>query len=246
MKFLLLGTSGYHPNERRHTACFMLPELGVVFDAGSAMFRVADHLVTDTLDVFLTHAHLDHVFGLSFMFDILAARDLKRVTVHGEAEKIQALRKHLFDKLLFPVEPPFEMKTLTQKFKLTDGGCLTHFPLKHPGGSIGFRLDWPDRSLAYVTDTTAAAGADYIDHIRGVDVLLHECHFGDDQADQAELTGHSCLTPVAQVAAEAGVGRLVLVHLNPLLAADTDLPLAGTRKIFANTKVGTDGMVVEF
>ncbi len=63
----LLGTTGYHPNERRQTACFMLPELGIVLDAGTGMFRVHDHLQTDTLDIFLSHAHLDHILGLTFL-----------------------------------------------------------------------------------------------------------------------------------------------------------------------------------
>ena len=54
-RLLLLGTTGYHPSERRHTACMMLPEIGVVLDAGTAMFRVRQHLATPTLDIFLTH-----------------------------------------------------------------------------------------------------------------------------------------------------------------------------------------------
>ena len=49
MKLLILGSTGYHPNELRHTACFMLPEVGVVLDAGTGMFRVRDHLVTPEL-----------------------------------------------------------------------------------------------------------------------------------------------------------------------------------------------------
>ena len=58
---LFLGTAGYHPSETRHTSCLMLPEVGVVLDAGSGMFRVRDLLTTKTLDIFLSHAHLDHV-----------------------------------------------------------------------------------------------------------------------------------------------------------------------------------------
>lgn len=65
MKLVLLGTTGYHPNRRRHTACMFLPEVGVVLDAGTGMFRVRDHLATSHLDIFLTHAHLDHVVGLT-------------------------------------------------------------------------------------------------------------------------------------------------------------------------------------
>ncbi|MGH7140272.1 MAG: MBL fold metallo-hydrolase, partial [Pirellulales bacterium] len=85
MQLAVLGTAGYHPNEARHTACFMLPEVGVVLDAGSGFFRVGPRLLTDELDIFLTHTHLDHVFGLTFLFDVLYGRQMKRVDVHAEA-----------------------------------------------------------------------------------------------------------------------------------------------------------------
>lgn len=246
MKLLLLGTTGYHPNDRRQTACLMLPELGLVFDAGTAMYRVGEHLATDSLDIFLTHAHLDHVVGLTFMFDVLHNRPSQRVTVHGEQVKLDAIREHLFSQHLFPVDPPFQMRALQPQVALAEGGVLTHFPLKHPGGSLGYRLDWPDRSMAYVTDTVASVDADYVEKLRGVDLLIHECYFDDNMPEQAELTGHSCLTPVAQVAAAAQVGRLVLVHINPLLASDDQLPLETARKIFPATEIGVDRMELEF
>jgi len=246
MKLLLLGTTGYHPNDRRQTACLMFPDLGLVLDAGSAMYRVREHLTTDTLDIFLSHAHLDHVVGLTYMFDVLEDREMQRVTVHGEQAKLDAVEQHLFSELLFPVDPPFEMQAIKQKTTLADGGTLTHFPLKHPGGSIGMRLDWPDRSLAYVTDTVALKTADYVEKIRGVDLLIHECYFGDDMSDQAELTGHSCLTPVAEVAAAAEVGRLVLVHINPMLDNDDELDLAAARKVFPNIEIGVDQLELDF
>src|SRR5579871_6726587 len=61
-----LGTGGYHPNERRHTACLLLPEVGVVFDAGTGAFRIRERLRTPDIQLFLTHAHLDHVVGLTY------------------------------------------------------------------------------------------------------------------------------------------------------------------------------------
>ena len=246
MKLLLLGTTGYHPNDRRQTACMMLPELGVVFDAGSAMYRVADHLATNSLDIFLSHAHLDHVVGLTYMFDVLHKHPLQQVRVHGEPAKLDAIGKHLFSEFLFPVAPPFEMQPLDSKTTLADGAILTHFPLEHPGGSVGYRIDWPDRSLAYVTDTVATEDADYVEKIQGVDLLIHECYFDDDQSEQAKLTGHSCLTPVAQVAAKAEVGRMVLVHINPLLTTDKDLNLSAARKIFSPIEIGVDRMELRF
>jgi ribonuclease BN (tRNA processing enzyme) len=51
---------------------------------------------------------------------------------------------------------------------------------------------------------------------------------------------------VAQVAAAAEVGRMVLVHLNPLLEKDEDLGVAGVLKIFPRIEVGVDRMEIDF
>ena len=55
-----------------------------------------------------------------------------------------------------------------------------------------------------------------------------------------------CLTPVAEVAKAANVGRLVLVHINPLLQSDDELDLTKARQIFLKTEIGVDGMELEF
>ncbi|MEX0586831.1 MAG: ribonuclease Z, partial [Pirellulales bacterium] len=101
MRLVLLGTTGYHPNSRRHTSCFFLPEVGVVLDAGTGMFHVREHLATPHLDIFLSHVHLDHVIGLTYLFDVLHERAVERVTVHAEKEKLETIQKHLLTKLLF-------------------------------------------------------------------------------------------------------------------------------------------------
>ena len=246
MRLLLLGTTGYHPNNQRQTACFMLPDSGVVLDAGTAMFRVRDHLSTDTLDIFLSHAHLDHVVGLTFLYDVLWERSMRHVVVHATADKLAAIRRDLFSNDLFPAPPQFECSPLADRVVLPDGGIVSHFPLEHPGGSVGFRIDWPGKSLAYVTDTTAHANANYIERIRGVDLLIHECTFPDGWEDRASFTGHSCTTPVAQVAAAAGVGRLILVHVNPMDVSEDPVGLPSARKIFPAVELGQDNMVIEF
>lgn len=246
MKLILLGTSGYHPTDQRQTACLMLPEVGVVLDAGTAMYRVRDHLATDTLDIFLTHSHLDHVIGLTYLMNVLAEQTISRVTVHGRAEKLRAIDEHLFAQPLFPVKPPATFCPLTDQVCVANEGRVTHFELSHPGGAVGYRLDWPDRSMAYVSDTTASTDAPYVDRIRGVDLLVHECHFLDGMSDRAILTGHSCTTAVAQVARCAEVGRLILVHINPLSAADDPVGLLAARAVFPQTDLGTDRLVVEF
>ena len=246
MRLHLLGTAGYHPNEFRDTPCLMLPECGVLLDAGTGMHRLRALLQTRTLDIFLTHAHLDHVVGLTYLTGLLYDRPMDRICVHGEPEKLQAVDEHLFSPFLFPVRPRFTWCPLAGPVTLPDGGVVRWFPLRHPGGAVGYRIDWPDRSLAYVTDATAGPDASYLDEIRNVDVLVHECFFPDGWEERAEFTGHSCLTPVAHVARQSGARRLVLVHINPLTRQPDPFGVDSVREIFAETLIGQDGMVVEF
>lgn len=246
MKLLLLGTGGYHPSERRQTACLMLPEAGIVLDAGTGFFRVRRHLATPTLDILLTHAHLDHVVGLTYLLSTTLEQPLARITVHAAADKLAAIREHLLTEHLFPAPLPCQWQPLAAGPLTLGGARVTHFPLKHPGGSIGYRLDWPGRSLAYVTDTTAAQSVPYLDAIRGVDLLVHECNFRDGQEEWAAQTGHSSATPVAQLASAAGVKRLILIHFDSLDESPEPIDLASLRRIFPATEIGEDGMDVEF
>jgi ribonuclease Z len=246
MRLHLLGTGGYHPSRSRHTACFMIPEAGLIFDAGTGIFRTRSRLELPTLDIFLSHCHLDHIVGLTYLLDVMYGQSLERVTVHGETAKLRAIQDHLFAEPIFPVLPAVEWRALVDPVRLADGGTVNWFPVDHPGGAIGFRADWPGRSFAYVTDTTAAIDAAYIERIRGVDVLIHECYFPDGWEERARLTGHSCTSPVASVAKAAGVGRLILVHVNPLAENDDPIGIAAAQAIFANTELGHDELIVEF
>jgi len=245
MKLVVLGTAGYHPNEHRHTTCVMIPESGIVLDAGTSLFRLPAYLKTQSIDILLTHAHLDHVVGLTYLLDILYQHPLDEVRVHGESTKLDAVRKHLFSPDIFPVEPPYTEKPIAAELNLGDA-TVTHCKLNHPGGSIGYRIDWPDRSLAFVTDTTAGADPTYEKFIHGVDLLVHECNFPDGLEELAQKTGHSCLTPVAEVAKRADVGGLVLLHFNPLLQGIEAEAIEQAQSIFSPIVLAEDGMEIDF
>ena len=100
MRVVFLGTAGYHPNKKRQTACGMLPELAIVFDAGTGFFRVREHLKTEKLYVFLSHYHWDHVIGLTFLIDVAYQKDLKQLSLYGKPP-IGALNQ-LFSNPFFP------------------------------------------------------------------------------------------------------------------------------------------------
>jgi ribonuclease Z len=245
VKLHFLGTTGYHPNNQRQTACLMLPEAGIIFDAGTGLFRARDLIETSELDIFLSHVHLDHCIGLTFLYDVLWDKNVSRVTVHVAENKIPSIKSALFHQDLFPVEPNFELRPLMREVELSAGIQLKSFPLQHPGGCHGFRLIGPELSMAYVTDTYADPDADYLEHIRGVKHLIHECYFCDGSEEWARKTGHSCLTPVAQVAARCQAESLHLIHINPLDETSTPLDLESVRSIFPSIVVPTDQQVID-
>lgn len=248
MRLHFLGTTGYHPNERRQTACLMLPEVGIILDAGTGLFRARDLIQTNSLSIFLTHAHLDHSIGITYLFDTLYGKDVPRVDVYAAESKIAALRDHLFHEAIFPAVPPIDFHALSSAtpLHLPQGGRLTAIDLQHPGESLGFRLDWPGHSMAYITDTMADVNEPYVTQIADVDLLVHECYFPDGEEHRARVTGHSCLTPVVEVARRANVRRLALVHTNPLDVELKLLDIAAARKTFANLLVPNDRDVIEF
>ncbi|MEM9644114.1 MAG: ribonuclease Z, partial [Planctomycetota bacterium] len=145
MKLLCLGTAGYHPNAHRHTSCYFLPESGLVLDAGSGLFRLAEHIHTDFLDILLSHAHLDHIVGLTYLLDTLhqraqAGQPIQRIRIFGEQAKLDAIQEHLFSELIFPVPLQAEWIPIDELKSFQAGGAhIAWRTQNHPGGSAGYR-----------------------------------------------------------------------------------------------------------
>ena len=66
-----------------------------MLDGGTGTFRLASLIQTETLDILLSHAHLDHTFGLTTMLDVLFQRPVARLRIWGEAEKLKTVRENL-------------------------------------------------------------------------------------------------------------------------------------------------------
>ena len=99
------------------------------------------------------------------------------------------------------------------------------------------------RRVVITGDTRPCAAT--IDASVGADLLVHESTFGDEDAARAVETGHSTAREAAQVAAGAGVQRLLLTHFSARYSRDASDLEREARSVFPNTLIGKDGMEIE-
>jgi len=110
-----------------------------------------------------------------------------------------------------------------------------------PGELVGATR--PGRSVVLTGDSRPAAGT--VAAAMGADILVHEATFADEEQPRAVETGHSTAREAAEVAAQAGVKKLVLTHLSARYSRDTSDLEREAREVFANTIVARDGMEIE-
>jgi ribonuclease BN (tRNA processing enzyme) len=238
----VLGSGGWLPTDLRETACVYIRSGSEVLllDAGSGMRRlVTEPELLDGVErvsVVLSHFHLDHVVGLAALSGMELARDvwmparLLAGIPAGEvldrlvgapfftgSERVAAARELEGDTEI----GPFELKIRVQP--------------QHPGRSIAVKVDG---TVTYCTDT--AFDAANVDFARGSRLLLHESFWGGDTTDDP---GHTAAGEAARLAADAGVERLVLMHINPVGVDEADLERSA-QAAFPAAEVGRDGLVL--
>src|SRR3989344_630692 len=250
MDIHFLGTVGWHPNETRHTACVMVPELGIVFDAGSGFFRAGKLAQTGELHIFLSHYHWDHIIGLWALPRIgMEASGLTGVHLYGKPPiaAVDDLKAEPHSPLKHV--PPF---TVAQhelaegdEVRINDVLVRTQHSPEHPnGGSRGYRLEVGSKIVVYMTDMTVTE--EMLPLAKDADLLICEANFLHKDVELAKQTGHTTARQAAEFAKAAGVKQLALFHVN---AMEDRVPaqklLTEARETFPGTVLPEDGMVLK-
>jgi len=150
-------------------------------------------------------------------------------------------RKGRFDReraerLGVPVGPKFSQLHAGDPVELDDGTVV------RPGQVVG--PPRPGRRVVYTGDTRPCEAVR--EAAAGADLLVHDATFASDHRDRAGPTGHSTARQAGELASEAGVERLALVHLSSRYAGDASPIEREAREAFdGETLVPDDGDAVE-
>jgi len=211
----------------------------LILDAGTGIRLLGQKLAKKTMpaNILLSHGHWDHVQGYPF-FEPIYQPD-RIINVYISVESGRKLLSTLFQQMdgtHFPVRiedlpsihvPRF--KGIESELYESEGIELITQALNHPGGGVAYKITENGVTCAYVTDNELdppyAPSTNYdqwVDYLHGVDVLIHDAQYTENDMPHKHGWGHSLISQVRQLATDAEVGALVMFHHDPD-RSDSDL-----------------------
>jgi phosphoribosyl 1,2-cyclic phosphodiesterase len=233
----------------------------LVLDAGTGIRPLGQELVARAarrITVLLTHLHLDHLEGLRFFAPLFDPE--VQVDIWGPPSPVSSLQERIarsFSPPLFPLDLrslPAEVAfhDVPRQPWAIDGASLTASLVVHPGPTVGYRIETPRASVAYLPDhEPALAGVigetppDWISGAglaAGVDVLFHDAQYSEDEYEARIGWGHSSVADAVTFARMAGARRLLLFHHEPL----HDDGSLDRLEEHARSLAGSDGVLATF
>lgn len=187
-----------------------------------------------------SHPHWDHIQGFPFFEPAYRSENLFFIygTFQGE--------RHIFELLsgqmrleYFPVDfsellarlVPAELSPAGTEI---DGVTVRAFRQNHPGGSLAFSLVKDGVKIVYATDVELddllldreaslrdpdkprEFPPEWLEFVRGADLLVADGQYTDQEYLNRIGWGHPRATTVVDLAAAAGVSRLLLTHHDPM------------------------------
>jgi phosphoribosyl 1,2-cyclic phosphodiesterase len=203
----------------------------IVCDAGTGIRSLGGKIISErkykNISLLLSHAHYDHIEGLPFfapMFSSDYSVDIRCGKLDG-AENTFEVVSDFMRRPYFPVGPEifmaktkFHLLEENQAFDISPKIQVKTIPLVHPGGATAYRIEYNNKSFAYVTDTEHSAGEtnyDIVEFIDGADVFVYDASLCDDELSQFEGFGHSTWEEGLRMAQSANVKRYFAFHHMP-------------------------------
>jgi phosphoribosyl 1,2-cyclic phosphodiesterase len=270
LKIKFWGVRGSIPTPLRenlgfggNTACVQMESAAgdaFIFDAGSGIRDLGNCMIGEAagkpLDVhlFISHFHWDHVLGLPFFAPIFNPKN--KVTIYSSpySAPLKPAMRGVLAGPYFPVD--FEsLSSHVSLVEVPPGGIqvgstkVTPFPVGHPQGACGYRVEAAGAAAIYVPDREPGnqeLDQVILDHCQGADVLIHDGQYTPEEYLTHLGWGHGDWKEAARVARAAHVKHLILFHHDP---THSDRVVSGiveqTKSLFPSTEAAREGWTIE-
>lgn len=213
----------------------------IILDAGTGLRELGRSLIQRANgapiegDIFVTHAHWDHIQGIPFFGPIFQRGN--HFTIWGAKAMETSIDRVVRDQMspvVFPVtfeqlDALVDFRELAENDDCQGTGYVVRaFQVRHPGGALGYRFTERNndgRALVYISDNELSSKAKYdsppgwrkslVEFVRGAQVLVHDTMYTIEEYDHHRGWGHSTYNDAVELALEAEVGTLVLFHHKP-------------------------------
>jgi len=249
MKIKILGSNGWYSTKTGNTICSLIEskDYYVVLDAGDGLNKLDQHITSDKpIILFLSHFHLDHIYGLHILNKFNFRQLFKILGQPGT-------RKFLNKIIINPYTKPFKKLKIKVTIKDLKEGMNNHpktpFPVEcryllHADPCMGYRLNIDGKIITYCVDTGVCNNMLHLS--KKADILITECALKPRQ----RYIEWPHLNPgdAARVAKKMRVGKLLLTHFDAISYKTFEERKEAektAKKIFPNTIACYDGLEIE-
>ena len=176
----------------------------------------------------LSHLHWDHILGLPFFTPLQRAGSELDVyaPAQDDGRSVSEVIESVIRPPLFPIsidQLPGTVRfhdTADADFKLGEIEVKSRL-VPHVGPTLGYRIEWKGRSVAYLSDHQQPYDGSFSisdgarDIAEGVDVLIHDSQYTNNEFALKATWGHSTIDYAVWLAQHCHVGRLALFHHDP-------------------------------
>ncbi|MCK4716870.1 MAG: MBL fold metallo-hydrolase [Candidatus Marinimicrobia bacterium] len=203
----------------------------IILDMGSGMKNLGNYIVkhdqnTNGLEIhiFISHTHWDHILGFPFFAPAFFPNN--KIFFYGGHPNI---KEHLetqqvfrfFPVALHHMKAKKEFIQLKRRTSLEIGNVtVKNYPLYHPGGSFGYRVECGGKSLVYATDSeykdlSKENTKKHLEFFKNADLLIFDAQYTFEEAIHKEDWGHSSALVGIDFSIQANVKRMALFHHEP-------------------------------